>query len=170
MTSVDQTVSALEAAAASIKQLKGMEHSMDVKATLDDLVRRFDAMTIFLSLEASKHQSNHDALTDAMKTITNETMKASATATQNAKSMRQLLMMQTHAAIVATLPPPSHGTGDALEKAENLLKLYGYTNADKDKNGIPINTYERDLNARRALFYLTSGYVYGEKSYRNLEV
>lgn len=44
MTSVDETVSALEAAAASIKQLKGMEHSMDVKATLDDLVKHFDAM------------------------------------------------------------------------------------------------------------------------------
>jgi hypothetical protein len=105
-----------------------------------------------------------------MKTITNETMKSSATATQNAKSMRQLLMMQTHAAIVATLPQASHGGEASLEKAENLLKLYGYKNPVNDKNGIQINTYERDLNARRALFYLTSGYIFGEKSYRNLEV
>lgn len=176
MTSVDETVSALEDAAASIKKLKGMEHSMDMKTTLDDLVRRFDAVTEFLSLEASKNQRNHDALMDTMKTITNETMKSSATATANAKSMRQLLMMQTHANIVATLPQASHGSCSqaSMEKAEDLLKLYGYKNPAKDKNGIEINTDQRDLNARRALFYLTSGYVYGDttsaKSYRNLEV
>ena len=84
--------------------------------------------------------------------------------------MRQLLMMQTHAAIVATLPSPSHSTDGALEKAEDLLKLYGYKNPVKNNHGTAITTYERDLNARRALFYLTSGYTYGEKSYRNLEV
>ena len=169
MSDIDSASGALETAATALKKLKALEDAADLKAAVDGLGNQIQGLLTLQHIGRKEATDAHvSELLEAVRALTKATKDAAAQAASGRAAARKLSLMQTHAALLATLSPEhndQHPTNRALVL---MAKLYGYTPKEMEGH-CKVAMYYQAKEAKEALVYLTAGYKHGGVSYDNLE-